>query len=229
MESIAPGVHLVPSYSNAFIIDGDAGVTLIDTGMPRRHGAMLDALAALGRARGDVTAIAVTHSHVDHVGNAAVLKRETGAPVFASAVDAPAVRGDEPAPAPLFLDRVRFLKPIYRLMPGAEGVEVDHLIGEGKSTGLPEDLTVIDTPGHTPGHVSFLLDRQGGVLFVGDAAVRTKAGEIKRGWMNRSTPTFDASLRHLAGFDFEVAVFAHSAPLVGSAAAAFKRFAASIG
>jgi glyoxylase-like metal-dependent hydrolase (beta-lactamase superfamily II) len=60
MESIAPRVHLVPSYSNAFIIDGDEGVTLIDTGMPRRHSAILDALAALGRARDDVTAIALS-------------------------------------------------------------------------------------------------------------------------------------------------------------------------
>ena len=113
-------------------------------------------------------------------------------------------------------------------MPGADAAEVDRLIGEGEGAEMPEALHVIDTPGHTPGHVSFLLDRDGGILFVGDAAVSTRRGEIKRGWMNRSTPAFDASLRHLAEFDFDIALFAHSAPLQGSAAGAFRRLAESL-
>ena len=104
---------------------------------------------------------------------------------------------------------------------------VEHVIGEGIDGRLPEDLKVIDTPGHTPGHVSYLLEREGGLLFVGDAAV-AKKGEIKRGWMNRAEPTFDASLRHIAEFDFERAVFGHAAPMQSGAAQAFKRFATSL-
>jgi hypothetical protein len=46
--------------------------------------------------------------------------------------------------------------------------------------------------------------------------------------MNRSTPTFDASLRHIAGFEFDLACFGHSAPLRGSASATFQRFAATL-
>ena len=87
---------------------------------------------------------------------------------------------------------------------------------------------MIDTPGHTPGHVSFLLDREGGLLIVGDAAV-AKQGEVRRGSFNRGEPTVDASLRHIAEFDFERAVFGHSAPIQSGAATAFRRFAASIG
>ena len=171
----------------------------------------------------------LTHAHFDHVGGAAALKRESDAQVFVSEVDAAAVRGDEPAPlAPVF-GRVAFLAPLFRrVIPSGQPVAVDHLVTEG-TIGLPEDLAVLATPGHTPGHLSYLLDRSGGVLFVGDAAVGTKRGGITRGYMNRRTATFDASLRHVAERDFAIACFGHSAPLRTDAAGAFRRFVATIG
>jgi len=46
--------------------------------------------------------------------------------------------------------------------------------------------------------------------------------------MNASTPTFDASLRHLAEFEFTAALFAHSRPIVTDAAGAFRRFVTSM-
>ena len=228
MQQIASGVYQIPSYSNAYIVDGDSGVVLVDTGMPKRHGVILDALKAIGREPGQVTAIAITHAHVDHAGNAATLRRETNAPVIASDIDAPALRGEEEYPLPLFLDRIPFLKPLFRLLPSAEATEVDHPVGEGESSALPADLRVIASPGHTPGHVSFLLDRDGGILLVGDAAVATKDGRVKRGFMNRSTPTFDASIRHIAEYDFEIALFAHSRHLEKGASIAFRELAESM-
>lgn len=228
MDTIVSGVYQVPGYARSYIIDGDEGVTLIDTGLPGRHRAIVDVLAAIGRSPADIRAIAVTHSHADHVGGAAALKRETTAPLFASAIDAPAIRGEEPSPPPPALEQVPFIESLLRLVPRSRSVDVDQFVAEGDTGSLPEDLAVVDTPGHTPGHVSFLLDRGGGALFVGDAAMSTKSGEVKRGFMNRSTPTFDASLRHIAEFEFEVAFFGHSERLTGSASAAFQRFAASL-
>jgi glyoxylase-like metal-dependent hydrolase (beta-lactamase superfamily II) len=228
MQQIASGVYQIPGYSNAYIVDGDSGVVLVDTGMPKRHGAILEALKAIGRELEQVTAIAITHAHVDHAGNAATLRGQTNAPVIASNIDAPALRGEEKYPLPPFLDRVPFLKPLFRLLPSAEATEVDHLVGEGKSSALPADMQVVASPGHTPGHVSFLLDRNGGILLVGDAAVATKDGRVKRGFMNRSTPTFDASIQHIAEYDFEVALFAHSTHLEQGASIAFREFASSM-
>ena len=225
MTSIAHGVHQVPGYSRSFVIDGDEGVTLIDTGLPKRDGAIVEVLSSIGRAVEDLRRIGITHAHFDHFGNAAVLQRRSGAPVLAPERDAAAIRGEEKTPHPPVLDRLPFLKPVFGLLPGADPVEVDAVIAEGEQSGLPGDLKVIDTPGHTPGHISFLLERAGGVLFVGDAAVATKSGEVKRGWMNRATQLFDASLRHIAEFDFEIAVFGHTNPLERSAADAFRRMA----
>lgn len=212
---------------NAFIVDGDEGVTLIDTGLPNRHGIIESGLAEIGRSPADVIAILLTHAHADHVGGAAALKSETSALVIASKADAPAIRGEvPPAPPPIFTG---LLKPLSRLMPSAAGVEVDVEVTEAVADGLAGDFQVIDTPGHTPGHVSYLLDRAGGVLFVGDAAVSTRGGRsIGRGFMNRKSKTFDGSLAHLAEQDFQIACFGHSRAIRKDASKAFQDFVGTI-
>jgi glyoxylase-like metal-dependent hydrolase (beta-lactamase superfamily II) len=229
MDTIISGVHRVSGgYVNSYIVDGDEGVTLVDTLLPKKEGTIAKALAEIGRTLQDVSAIVLTHAHADHSGSAAAIQAISEAEVYVSAGDASAVRGEERPPPPPMADRFPFLKPIMRLFPAPAPVIVEHVIGEGIGGRLPSDLQVVDTPGHTPGHVSFLLERDGGLLFVGDAAV-AKKGEVKRGWMNRAEPTFDASLSHIAELDFERAVFGHAAPLQSGAAAAFRRFVDSIG
>lgn len=228
MDSIISGVYRISFGVSAYVVDGDEGVTLIDTLVAKREPLITRALSEIGRSISDVSAIVLTHGHADHVGSAAAVKEASGAAVYASAGDVAAVRGEVRPPLPPVFDRVPFLKPILRLFPAHPPVAVEHIIGEGVEGRLPEDLRVIDTPGHTPGHVSFLLDREGGLLIVGDAAV-AKQGEVRRGSFNRGEPTVDASLRHIAEFDFERAVFGHAAPIQSGAAAAFRRFVASIG
>jgi glyoxylase-like metal-dependent hydrolase (beta-lactamase superfamily II) len=229
MDNIISGVYRVPYLIvNAYLIDGDEGVTLVDALPANKEGIISKALEEIGRSISDVSAIVLTHSHADHSGSAAAVKEASGAAVFASAGDVAAVRGEEKPPLPPMGDRFPFLKPILRLYPAPPPVVVEHVIGEGVDGHLPEDLKVIDTPGHTPGHVSFLLERDGGLLFVGDAAVARK-GEVSRGWMNRAEPTADASLRHIAEFDFARAVFGHAAPMQSGAAEAFQRLAAKLG
>jgi glyoxylase-like metal-dependent hydrolase (beta-lactamase superfamily II) len=227
--AIGNGVYRISfGIVSAYVIDGDEGVTLVDTLIAKRESLIMRSLAEIGRSISDLSAIVLTHGHEDHFGSAAAVKGASGAAVYASAGDLAAIRGEVRPPLPPVWNRLPFLKPILRLFPTPPPVAVEHIIGEGVEGRLPEDLQVIDTPGHSPGHVSFLLDRGGGLLFVGDAAV-ARRGEVGRGWFNRADPTVDASLRHIAEFDFDTAAFGHSGPIQSGAAAAFRRFAAPIG
>jgi glyoxylase-like metal-dependent hydrolase (beta-lactamase superfamily II) len=234
VRAVTDGVYQVttftlrpPEYVNAFLVDGDEGVTLIDTSMPAGERVIVAALAAIGRSVDDITAILLTHCHLDHVGSAAALKRSSGARVFASPTDAPAIEGNAPVPPPPAAERLAMFASLFRFLPLAAPVHVDRFTAESAANDLPADLSVLDTPGHTPGHVSYLLDRAGGVLFVGDAAMALPGGRVIRGPMNRAEPVLDASVRHLAEATFDVACFGHSPPLTSRADIAFRRLVAS--
>jgi glyoxylase-like metal-dependent hydrolase (beta-lactamase superfamily II) len=223
MEQIAEGVYQVSRGVNSFIVDGDQGVTLIDTGMPRRQGAIVEGLSDIGRSAKDIRTILITHAHFDHVGGADVLQGASGAMVLSSHEEASAIQGDrKPQPALIF-DRVPFGATIAGWFPKARPVLVDQTVAEGHDSDLPEEFRAIDSPGHTTGHLSYLLDRSGGIMFVGDAAVASH-GDISRGWANRKTEAIDGSITHLSEFAFEIAVFGHSGPITSAASSAFTRF-----
>jgi len=223
IEPIVEGVYEIGTRTvNSYIIDGDEGVTLVDTLVSGREGLIEESLKDLGRSLTDINAILLTHSHMDHTGSAAAVKSASDATLYASEADTPAIEGAERSPMP---PTAWYFTPLFWLsafFPNPPPAEVDRFVSEDIDELLPGDLRAIDTPGHTPGHTSYLLDRSGGVLFVGDAAIAAKDGRVKRGW-NRSTPEVDGSLRHLADFAFETAAFSHSKPIHTQASAAFQR------
>ena len=228
MELLVDGVYQLGTRAvNSYIIDGDEGVTLVDTLTAKREDVIAESLKEIGRSLADVIAILLTHSHMDHTGNAAAVKAASGATLYASETDTPAIQGSVRPPLPPTSWYAAPMFWVALLIPSPPPAEVDRFISEDANELLPGDLRAIDTPGHTPGHTSYLLDRAGGVLLVGDAAWATRDGSVKRGW-NRSTPEVDGSLRHLAEFDFEIAAFCHSKPIPAQASATFRRFAETL-
>lgn len=92
----------------------------------------------------------------------------------------------------------------------SEGIAV----GDGDDVG---GLEIVETPGHTPGHVS-VLDATAGVLVAGDALNGADGGVIG------ANPDFsedmalaNASVVKLAAFDYEVALFGHGEPVLSGA------------
>jgi glyoxylase-like metal-dependent hydrolase (beta-lactamase superfamily II) len=220
MREVAEGVFEIRIlFVHAHLVVVDDGVVLVDTGLPGRSARIEQALHEARTAIGNVRTILLTHWHADHTGNAAELRRRSDARIVAHAIDAAVISGAEPLPLNA-LQRVS-----ARLTGTPEPVRVDEALRQDGPFSVP-GFTAIHTPGHTAGHVSFLLDRGGGVLFTGDAAAggRRKVRHTPR-VMSADADTAQASLVRLAGARFDVAVFGHGAAVRGHAIDRFKELA----
>jgi glyoxylase-like metal-dependent hydrolase (beta-lactamase superfamily II) len=158
--------------NNIYLVESGDELVVFDPGMPSDLRRLLDRVKSLGHSPGDVTAIVLTHFHVDHAGCAGALKLLSGAKVYANAEDVPYLQGEKYIPSVFkagVQGRALMLLPKtverYSRVPT---VEVDVPFRGGDVLPVLGGLGVYDTPGHTPGSSCFLW-REKGVLFTGDA------------------------------------------------------------
>ncbi len=174
---ISPNVHLIPNViANPYLIADADGLTLIDAGLPGSEKKILAYMAARGHRPEDLRRIILTHADGDHIGALAALKRLTGARTYASAIEAEAVaRGRssrQTRPRQFFR---RLLLGIVHGLFKPRAVQVDEIISEGQTLPVLGGLRVLETPGHTPGHIS-LFSPSTGVLFTGDSIISRDGG-----------------------------------------------------
>src|SRR5579864_6468124 len=108
---VIKGVHVVPmGMANAYLIEGEDGLTLIDAGYPDKEAAVFGAIRGLGRSPDQLKHLIFTHGHPDHIGSAAAIVQQTGARTYMHPLDIPMAEGGGPfrplTPAPGLLRRV---------------------------------------------------------------------------------------------------------------------------
>ncbi|HVM71086.1 MAG TPA: MBL fold metallo-hydrolase [Anaerolineales bacterium] len=221
---IIPNVHIIPNImANPYLIIEPDGLTLIDAGLPGSHKKILHFLAGLGHTPGELKRILITHADYDHVGGLAALKAATGACVFASPVEAQAM-ADGHASRPLKPRNV-LLKLLFGLMTSlfkAPPAQADELLSDGQILPVLGGLRVMETPGHTPGHVSFFAP-SAGILFCGDSIVSGENGlRGSTGSNNWDQAKSDESVRKQAALGARILCSGHG-PVVMDAAGKFPK------
>ena len=152
--------------ANAYLLHGDGGSILIDTGAEKYREKVAKACQNAG-----VRLILLTHGHFDHCQSAAYLTRRLKCSIGIAGEDAALLEGNE--------KRKVYGKGIWgRFYADAsnrnieqneiEAVTPDVILEDGMSLGeYGVDAKTVKLPGHTAGSVGVLCDT--GELFVGDA------------------------------------------------------------
>lgn len=217
---LTPGIHRIDTgASNAYLIVDEAGLALVDSGLPGSGKKILALIGALGRRPEEITRIILTHQHPDHVGGAADLVTASGAEVWAHPLDTPAIEGTGKRDGPKGPLGLVFNMAIFpRLRP----VKVTHSLNDGETLPVLESeggLRVVATPGHTLGHVSlYLASRQ--LLFAGDALRHSGEKVVPSPAMfNRDQAQALRSFVDLTRLEIEASLPGHGAPILQGAGA----------
>jgi hydroxyacylglutathione hydrolase len=137
MRLLADDVYLLRGSPKEAINVYLVGDVLIDAGTPLAARRILRQIETR-----EVNAHALTHAHPDHFGSSHRVCTQLGIPMWAPANDAEAVERGEVVPGSSFAG----------LLPDPPPQPVAKRLNEGDEVA---GFTVLDTPGHSPGAISF--------------------------------------------------------------------------
>jgi glyoxylase-like metal-dependent hydrolase (beta-lactamase superfamily II) len=170
MDTIHPDVFPIRSIaSNCYLIRSKQGAVLVDTGLKGTTTAILKALGKAGFSADDLKFILITHADGDHYGSLAALK--TLAPealAYASQPEAEAIAAGRMSRK---LTSTGIRKVALKVVSGlfkSTPAQVDLIYKKGDQFPWLGGLAVVESNGHTPGHLSFYSSSTG-ILFAGDS------------------------------------------------------------
>jgi glyoxylase-like metal-dependent hydrolase (beta-lactamase superfamily II) len=188
--AVAPGVYRIPlplpddglRAVNIYVLEDEQGPVLIDSGqaLATSRTLLTAGLDVIGYSLSDVRKFLVTHIHRDHYTQAVMLRRELGTRIGLGSGERPSLKvvrnpDNDRVAAQLQLLQTCGAAPLAELnrglddgLPGDLWEDPDDWLSAGQTiTHGSRRLDVIETPGHTRGHVVF-RDDLAGLLFAGD-------------------------------------------------------------
>jgi glyoxylase-like metal-dependent hydrolase (beta-lactamase superfamily II) len=137
-------------------------ICLIDTGVSSTSLLLQGYLEEIGRSPDEISLVLLTHAHPDHIGGCLAIKKVSSALFCAHPADKPWIENVErqyqERPIPNF----------FELVGGSVIVNRELKEGDTVSWGKGKTIGVLETPGHSPGSVSFFYEKEG-ILVTGDA------------------------------------------------------------
>lgn len=158
------------------VVRDEHAYALVDLGMPGSRGTIMELLTQTGIEPTKPHSIILTHQDLDHVGGLPEFKSE-GVDVYAHVDDQPYIDGLKPMiklseefKKGLIASLPYDLAPAFETTFSGKVKNVTRLLADGEKLPFGGGLTVIHTPGHTPGHIS-LYHESSKTLIAGDAMV----------------------------------------------------------
>ncbi len=238
VKQIAPGVVRIPvKIGNCYLVGNQREWILLDAGTEGNRDRIRNIAEDHFGPGARPEAIILTHGHFDHAGSAGALAELWHASIYAHHLELPYLTGRSKYPPP---DPTvgGFMAQMIRFFPN-KAYDYSEYMRELPIDNPPgmEGWTVFETPGHTPGHVSFYRESDG-VLLAGDAFCTVdQTSAIKTLTMkpqvslppNYYTTEWDAardSVQLLSDLEPDVIAAGHGEPMSGeSARGGLKRLA----
>jgi hydroxyacylglutathione hydrolase len=226
LHEIVEGVYRVPArHANSYLVEAENGLVIVDTGLPGSERRILSAIESLGKKPTDVKLILLTHRHLDHIGSAAALKKETSATLVSHPFEKPYVAGTlviiTPRAWSLYgrvarrvlavssstMKLLRLIKyhPVYV----DEAADEESVL---EPAGL--DGSIIWTPGHTKGSVSLFLNKSK-IALVGDLLTSKRGRLVEPIFMENPSQT-KASVQRILDLHPIILCPGHGKPLSAS-------------
>lgn len=190
------------SSSHVYLIKSEDNNILIDTGYPGLFHKIKDELNSMNVNLKSIKHILLTHHDIDHMGNAKLLQEATGALLWASDEDIPYINGKLNRPG---------LRRIVQIIVKHENPIKINSYSENPNF---DNISIIKTPGHTPGHVAFIYKR---VLFCGDLInIKNNTVKLPRRFYNYNQSELIKSIKILKTLDFQWICPAHGEPILAN-------------
>ncbi|MFM7678310.1 MAG: MBL fold metallo-hydrolase [Roseiflexaceae bacterium] len=216
MYCVLPGLYRIPlGLVNAYLIEDDSGVILVDCGDVADTARVLHAIAERGHHITDIKFV-LTHLHYDHAGSAAQLQQHgMGAALMHPHDGIDAARGVLMR-RPFSLSwPLSMWQHTFDTRPLTTGSTINVDASAYHDQLLTPHLRVLHTPGHTAGHIALLWHRHGGVLIAGDAFLNLFGLRQSIGHEHSDRAT--ESRRALARLTYAHLVVGHGKPIIGQA------------
>lgn len=179
------------------LIVGNGEVILVDCSNPGTLSVLEEALANEGYKLSDITKVAITHHDHDHYGAVVELKRKyPQIIIYASEIETPYLQGEkkslrlqqaESIYETLPEDRKEWADKFHAYLKGLEPLMVDRKVKGGMFIDEANEVMVVETPGHMPGHISFYV-KGDQTLIAGDALI------VQNGELLMANPQFSFDL-----------------------------------